>query len=357
MFTRNIKNSKIMKIVAPLSNIDCYESLVEAGGDEFFMGIVPYLWQKEFINNCVPLNRREYILTACNNFSFDSFKILRRKIEKHKAEVKITFNSHYYNEGHYPIIMDVIKRLNDHGFNNLIIGDIALILYLKEHNVDCKIHLSGEHSIPNRYSLNYYKDLCISRLVFPRKTTLSEIKSIIENSTNGIKEYEAFVLNDICYFSGALCNSFHCEELQNFCSIVHATVKNRTDSEKFSKEYNLINKKNQILKLMLTKSSDTVKDRDDLKLNFGETGCGLCRIKELQDMGVTHLKVVGRGRHLDFLKKGISQLKEIIEFAKKENDNTVFTKTVKSQYLNNNCSKKCYYPESIEGIEPWSRIN
>lgn len=32
-------------------------------------------------------------------------------------------------------------------------------------------------------------------------------------------EYEAFILNELCHFSGAFCNSLHCDELTHLCRV------------------------------------------------------------------------------------------------------------------------------------------
>ena len=333
-----------MKIVAPLTNHNCYEQLVEAGCDEFYFGFIPYSWQKEFINNCIPLNRREYILNACNNFSFDTLKILQKKIEKYKKPVKITFNSHYYNKNQYKVLKELIKRLIDIGFNKLIIGDLSLIIYLQEANIECDIHMSGELMIPSNINVNYYSKFNISRFIFPRKTSVNEIKSIIHKSNLNV-EFEAFVLNDICYYSGALCNSFHCDEFGSFCGIPHMTFKNNPNSKMYSNIEKTMTIKNQMLLSMMQQGKLLNKNQtqNEETLRLGQTGCGLCRIKELIDYGVTHGKVVGRGRDLSFLVKSTKVLKEIINLAKEKDINS-FIKVIKEEYLENKCSSKCYYP-------------
>ena len=37
-----------MKIVAPLSNVEAYRPLAEAGADEFFCGVIPHGWLERF---------------------------------------------------------------------------------------------------------------------------------------------------------------------------------------------------------------------------------------------------------------------------------------------------------------------
>ena len=37
-------------------------------------------------------------------------------------------------------------------------------------------------------------------------------------------EFEAFVLNRLCQFTGAFCNSLHCDELGHLCRVPYETV-------------------------------------------------------------------------------------------------------------------------------------
>ncbi len=34
-----------------------------------------------------------------------------------------------------------------------------------------------------------------------------------KDGTEGVPEFEAFVLNEMCQFTGAFCNSLHCDEM------------------------------------------------------------------------------------------------------------------------------------------------
>ena len=42
---------------------------------------------------------------------------------------------------------------------------------------------------------------------------------------------------------------------------------------------------------------------------FGKTGCGVCKVLELKNAGVTHLKVVGRGKRKETLLDDMKQEK------------------------------------------------
>ena len=49
-----------------------------------------------------------------------------------------------------------------------------------------------------------------------------------ESGTEGIPEFEAFVLNEMCQFTGAFCNSLHCDEMGYLCKVPYqiGTLKN-----------------------------------------------------------------------------------------------------------------------------------
>ena len=76
---------------------------------------------------------------------------------------------------------------------------------------------------------------------------------------------------------------------------------------------------------------------------LGSTGCGICSLKKLKDIGVTHLKVVGRGNFIDNMEKDVSNLRKAINMINECNDNLSFEKKIKKDFFNENCSGECYY--------------
>lgn len=327
-----------MKIVAPLTNIDSYEALVEAGADEFFCGIVPFEWLKKYAN-IIPLNRRETIAISYNMGCMSSMKILSKKVKKYGIPVKITFNSHYYLEEQYPIILKIINELMEMGFDTFIMADIGLIYYLREMNVKCKIHLSGELEIVNSISMKFMDQFDVSRYVFPRKVTIENIKNCIDNNNLENKEYEAFIMNAYCLYSGGFCNSIHCDEFVSACSIPSKIERFRYDTEKFSS----IERHHKIKEKMSKFNKNNLKDKND-EYSFGVDGCGVCRVLELMNSGVTHLKVVGRGYSAESVANDIKTLKKIIEIAKSTKDNQFFVSDIKEKFLYKKCPEACYYP-------------
>ena len=219
----------MLKIVTPLSNIDCYEPLADAGADEFFCGFIPHEWLTKY-GVIMPINRREFLLDNCNICSFSSMEILSKKVKKYKKPVKITFNSQYYIPKQYPLLLSTIERLIELGFSTFIIADPSLIIYLRDHKVDCQIHLSGECCVLNSLALKFFNQLNINRYVYPAKTTLGELEETITKARlRKSIEHEAFILNDWCTYLGAYCNTIHCDEMPNTCHLPYYVSKINED--------------------------------------------------------------------------------------------------------------------------------
>ena len=173
-----------MKIVAGLGSIDHYKDLAEAGADEVFCGVVPYEWNKKY-GSLFPLNRREVLYYNVQICSLEEMKILKKMMDVYKVPVNITFNYLYYLEEQYEMIYEIMKELINIGFDEFIIADISLILYLNKRGLKCNIHLSGECAEINRLSIDFFNQLNISRYIFHRKNTIEDIKRV--GATVGIE--------------------------------------------------------------------------------------------------------------------------------------------------------------------------
>ena len=326
-----------MKIVAGMGSIDDYIRLVKAGADEVFCGYVPYEWNKKY-GSLFPLNRREVLYYNIQITSLEDMKILKRMVDVYKVPVSITFNYLYYLEEQYEIISYIMQDLIEIGFDEFIIADIALILYLKEKNIKCKIHLSGETAEINSLSIEFFNKLNISRYVFHRKNTIEDMKACIKNNTVKNLQYEAFILNEMCHYSGAFCSSLHCDELAHLCKMPYDLVKINRLVNNFPE----VDKKLELYYDELEKEILYFEDENEERYTLGSTGCGICKLKKLKEAGVTHLKVVGRGKYIDDMEKDIIGLKKAISML--ENiDYEEFEKDIKDKLFKNGCSGECYY--------------
>lgn len=304
-----------MKIVAGLGSIDEYIPYVKAGADEFFCGYVPYSWTEKY-GTLLPLNRREVLCSNVQLGAFSELEILAAMIKKYKKPVHLTFNSLYYIPEQYPEIANIIIRCMSIGFQSFIIADPALILYLRQQEINCEIHLSGETAEVNSEMVSTFEKRNLKRLIFHRKNSIEDMRSIISKAGQ-ITEFEAFALNEMCQFTGAFCNSLHCDEMCHLCLVPYelGQIRDSVSTEGGSKAGTLSVKfqENEIENIESVESVDESADDGYL---CGQTGCGLCALYQLEKAGVTHLKLVGRGNYTDYMECDIKNLRKALEILK-----------------------------------------
>ena len=307
-----------MKIVAGLGSIDEYIKFAEAGADEFFCGYVPYSWSQKY-GTVLPLNRREVLCYNVQLGAFSELEILSGMMKKYEKPVHLTFNSLYYIPEQYPEIAGIISQCMKIGFHSYIIADPALMVYLRENGINCEIHLSGECGEINSQMVASLAKMRLKRVIFHRKNSLEDMQSCIKEA-DFPHEYEAFILNELCHFSGAFCNSLHCDELTHLCRVPY--------------ELGNLHKKEEL--------DAAQKDAEDGYLT-GSTGCGLCALYRMKQIGITHLKLVGRGNYTDFMEKDIRQLRKILDILENSDSEAQYQKKMKASLFPDGCSQNCYY--------------
>ena len=324
-----------MKIVAGLGSIDEYETFVKAGADEFFCGYVPFSWAEKY-GVIHPLNRREVLFYNVQIGSMSELQILKKMVDYYGKPVKLTFNSLYYTGEQYPVIAEIITQCMAAGFENFIIADPALMLYLRQQKINCGIHLSGETAEVNRGMLEQMLPFGIRRVIFHRKNSLEDMQSCIKEA-DFPHEYEAFILNELCHFSGAFCNSLHCDELTHLCRVAYelGNLHKKEETDAAQKD---------------VAETDRIQGKEGKGLPLdedgyltGSTGCGLCALYRMKQVGITHLKLVGRGNYTDFMEKDIRQLRKVLDILENSDSEAQYQKKMKASLFPDGCSQNCYY--------------
>lgn len=331
-----------MKLTVGLGSVDEYIRFSEAGADEFFCGYVPYSWTQKY-DTMMPLNRREVLCSNVQLGAFSELEILASMIRDYQRPVHLTFNSLFYLPEQYPEIAKIMKACMCLGFQSYIIADPALILYLREHNIDCEIHLSGETGEVNSRMVDFFQQFSLKRMIFHRKSSFDDMKAVInaEKSYGGLRaetEFEAFILNEMCQFTGAFCNSLHCDELGHLCRIPYWLEPLRESCTGSSFR--------QLRPSVPAASSQTdVPNDSDLPEGYlcGATGCGLCALYRLREIGITHLKLVGRGNYTDFMEQDIRMLRQALAILETSTSEKDFQQNMRKQLFPQDCSSHCYY--------------
>ena len=334
-----------MKITAGLGSIEEYERFVHAGADEFFCGYVPYEWTKEY-GTIMPLNRREVLSYNVQIGSFSEMEILAFMVQEYKRPVHLTFNSLYYIPEQYPKIAEIIKQCMKIGFRSYIIADPALILYLRQNHVDCEVHLSGETAEVNHGMVDFFQKLKLKRVIFHRKNTIKDMRSVIAHQrqkehTDDKMEFEAFVLNELCQFTGAFCNSLHCDEMGYLCRVPYRL--GAVCDEEFAVSTKFDKNMEKAAHETTEEENPTENCRDEEGYLCGETGCGLCALYRLREAGVTHLKLVGRGNYTDFMEKDIRNLRRALNLLEYSDSEKTYRNEMQKVIFPHGCGKNCYY--------------
>ena len=292
-----------MKIVAGLGSLKDYDAYAQAGADELFCGVMPFDWLEKY-GVSVPLNRREVLMYPVQIASMADMRLLAKCSRTGNIPVAVAFNSSCYAPEHVPHIVNMMKELTDMGIDRFIVADPMLMLHMPK---DCRIHVSGEWGEFSKYSLEFLKRFHVARLIYHRKVTIPEMRLCREAMPD--IEYEAFLLNERCYYTGALCNSLHCDELPAICKLpfVIGGVDERTDIY--------------------------VPEGGSRKDGIGAGGCGICALDVLEKAGITHLKLVGRGNTPEKMVRDIAFLKQALSCRG----------NVKQAMFPGGCPGACYY--------------
>ena len=331
-----------MKLTVGLGSVDEYIRFSEAGADEFFCGYVPYSWTQKY-GTMMPLNRREVLCSNVQLGAFSELEILASMIRDYQRPVHLTFNSLFYLPEQYPEIAKIMKACMCLGFQSYIIADPALILYLREHNIDCEIHLSGETGEVNSRTVDFFQQFSLKRVIFHRKNSFDDMKAVIdaEKSHGGLRaetDFEAFILNEMCQFTGAFCNSLHCDELGHLCRVPYWLKPVDDSCDPLASGH--LRPSAPAAPLQISPP-----DSSELPNGYlcGATGCGLCALYRFREIGITHLKLVGRGNYTDYMEQDIRMLRRALMLLEHSTSEKDFQQNMREQLFPQGCSSHCYY--------------
>lgn len=308
--------TNFIKITAGLGCVDDYPDFVRAGVDEVFIGYVPESWHLKYPVTG-PMNRREVKNYNVQIGSLSELRILKKMMDCYKVPVTIALNALSFMPEQYEDLVDYVKLCLIEGFSSFIVADPALLVYLKSEGLSEKmnIHISGELGEINEEVICLVKELGADRIIFHRKVDLKGMDMCIKNSPT--LEYEAFMLNEMCHFHGGFCNSLHCDEMCHMCLVPYEM-------------------ENEIL--------PNVEPEDEYPLDgLGATGCGLCALWDMMQIGVTHVKLVSRGNYGEDTVRDIKALKKAIEIAMCACNREDYVQTMKCELFPEGCSGNCYY--------------
>lgn len=295
-----------MNLLAPVSTFESAVSAIKNGADEIYLGA-----DDNFFNS--------FSFTGRGKYSFNDVKVLSAfdEVEKivvyaHSKNVLVNFlcntpflTDNYSNDFEKAIISYINKAISIK-VDSIVIADIGLLYLLKQKNITTPLHASLYFRTINIEQLKFFRELGVVRVTLPYLVTLDDIKLLTESKMMEI-EVPGFLG---CSFYNGACNCLH--------SLGEETQNNFDKGVLCKSKFVVENKCTQSVKGFIFDN---------------EMGCSICSLKELDSIGVTALKIVGR-------EKDYNSIGDVISIYKKA--------------LNSNFSKKDL-PESWKMI--WCRNN
>lgn len=240
-----------MKLLAPAGDMESLRLALVNGADEVYLGV------KNF-------NARNI-----EGFSLEELKVATELAHLYGARIFLTVNILFKDE-ELQSAVDLIISAYNIGVDAFIVQDVGLINIIHTQYDVVELHVSTQMGIHNLEGVRFVESLGCKRVVLARETPLEEIKRIRDNSNIEI-EY---------FCQGALCVSFSGNCYMS--SYEFGASGNRGKCKQLCRlPYDLLHNGKSVKKGYLLSAKD---------INM------LDRLKDLEQAGVSSLKIEGRAR-------------------------------------------------------------
>lgn len=150
--------------------------------------------------DAVYLSGQRFGLRAfAGNFSDDELEKAVNYAHSINKKVYVTINI-IAHDSDFQGLDEYLKKLSIFKVDGVIVADIGVAVFIKEHQSDLDIHISTQANVINSYSANFFAKLGVKRIVLARELSLNEIINIRKNLPREV-ELE-------CFVHGAMCISY-----------------------------------------------------------------------------------------------------------------------------------------------------
>lgn len=291
-----------MDILAPVNAAAEVDPLLDCGATELYCGFMP-LEQLERYTTAAWMNRRGF--RANVHTEEELSQIVERAHVRH-VPVFLTLNAPYYTQDQYDDVFFVVDVATKAAIDGIIVADLGILLALREAGVELELCLSTVGDCYNSQTARFFQELGISRIILPRHLTFAEIERLI-NRSEGVR-FEAFIMHSRCVYEDGLCLTAHgVLDLPNFCCGPQEYSAFTIDGQELGTgEVERITGNAQAYRQWCFISQHPFHS----PCSQG-SACGLCAIPHLAQLGVSAVKVVGRGKPIELklrLVKAVSQV-------------------------------------------------
>lgn len=175
---------KDVELLAPAGSYDIAIAAINAGADAIYLGGENFGARA----NAENLNTEE-IIDVLNYAHLNERKVY------------LTINTLLKNKEIKNDLYDFLCPLYENGLDSVIVQDVGVLLFVKKHFPDLKIHASTQMTISGKETVKWLKDLGAERVVLPRELSVDEIKDLRGTDI----EIESFVHGALCYCYSGQC--------------------------------------------------------------------------------------------------------------------------------------------------------
>lgn len=321
---RQIKAGKgMVRLLAPISSFEAAVRVVSAGADELYCGVR------------IPKMRYEGLSLRPPRCSLSSYKDLRRVVRyAQDRDVKTVVTAEF------PFISDVVEKgiqkhvrsCVDAGIDALILGDLGLLLLVKEMNVGIPIYASTYFASMNVAAVAFLRQLGAERIILERNVTIEEIHEIVQRSRDG--EIEVFIHGPGC--SNINVNCYGCFIPD---TLAEPLARGQIDIETVRPYLqHVAPNKVRITAAPMCKLLFRIFDvtrGEQKEITFTNmldayTFCSFCALPALVKTGVTGFKIVGREMSLAYQEAVTRTYRELLDLIE-QGQIEEFQKTVSAQ--------------------------
>lgn len=176
--------NRVVEILAPAGSMECLQAAIAAGADAVYLGGTRF-------------GARAY----AQNLSEEDMVQAIEYVHIHRRKIYMTVNTLLKDremEELYAYLLPYYRA----GLDGVIVQDIGVVKYIREHFPKMPVHASTQMTITNTLGADHLKQYGITRVVPARELSLGEIRDMKRQT--GL-EMECFVHGALCYCYSGQC--------------------------------------------------------------------------------------------------------------------------------------------------------
>lgn len=173
------------ELLAPAGNFQKLETALNFGADAVYVG------GKQFS-----------LRTFADNFTTEELASAVRLAHENSKKLYVTVNV-FARNGDFSALKEEFQTLQEMGADGVIVSDPGVVYLAKKVAPRLNLHLSTQANTTNKYSVKFWKDIGVSRIVLARELSIKEITEI--HNFVPEMELEAFVHGAMCISYSGRC--------------------------------------------------------------------------------------------------------------------------------------------------------